>query len=138
MNWAIPHSAAVHLPIALGLLMPAFAGSAVVATKVRWMPHGIWTVLALLGLIQCGVLALAWFTGARAGFLSAANTALIERHEHAALALVGLWALATVLLGVIAWRPALSRVWYAAVLLVLFVQMALTVATGHLGGQLLP
>lgn len=140
MSWlqeALPHSASVHVPVALGVLMPPLFLSVWIAVRRGWLPHRIWIGLGALAAVQCAAIGFALLTGERAEFLSAANGDLVERHEHAAQALGPLWLVLTLGIAWVAWRRTMDRVLLALLLGLAVGQAVLTAYAGHLGGHLM-
>lgn len=133
----VPHSAAVHMPVALALLMPGLFAAAWWTVGRRVFSHKLWFGLTALAIVQVGALVLSLITGERAEFMSAAPVNLLEQHEHAAEALTAVWAVAALGFAFISLKPKAGAGFYVLMAVLLAAQMAVAVHTGHLGGQLM-
>jgi uncharacterized membrane protein len=134
------HPKVVHIPIALGTLMPLIAAAALVAWWRDWMSRRVWIgVVALQAILVASA-----FVGLRTGEAEEEQVEkvvpeeAIEEHEEAAEWL--LWGSAVVL--AIALTAALlpnPRIALGVALLGTVgtvVVLAITYRTGHLGGEL--
>ncbi len=134
---ALPHAAAVHMPIALAVLFPVFYGVAWWCTSKDLLPVRIWYGLWALAAVQVVSIIYAIYTGERAEFLSAGNHQLIEQHEHMAenfravaiAVFLGL-SLALALTGI------KRTVLHSILMLLLIGQLILAFYVGHMGGEL--
>lgn len=102
------HPKLVHVPIALGLLMPLIAGGLLLAWWRDWLPRRAWLVAVGLQaiLLGSGVLALKSGEAEKDRVERIVAEELIEQHEHAAEAFV--WGCGGVL-GVMLVATALGR-----------------------------
>ena len=137
MIWQwIPHSAAVHMPLAIAVLFPVFFAAAWWTTRRGLMPERIWLGLWALSAAQVASTVLAFFSGEHAEFLSAGSQVLIEKHE--ALAEKFLWVWVAIFVVFTATRiPRFNKLALWTVALLIAVQLILAVQAGHAGGQLL-
>lgn len=97
MDSLLFHPKLVHLPIALGVLMPLIAAGLALAWWRGWLPARAWTVAVLLqaALVGSGALALRSGEAEEERVEAVVAEAAIERHEEAAEAFV--WGAAAVL-----------------------------------------
>ena len=140
MDTLLFHPKLVHLPIALGVLMPLVAGGLLLAWWKQWLPPRAWILAVALQAILVGAGALAMRSGEadeeRVERVVAER--LIEAHEEAAETFV--WAAAMVSFLALAAVPirdervarAVAAAATAGTLIVLF----LGYRTGDAGGQL--
>jgi hypothetical protein len=140
MDMLLFHPKLVHVPMALGVLMPLIAGGLLLAWWRRWLPHRGWVLAVGLQaiLVGTGILAL------RSGEIEEERVErvvverFIEEHEEAAEAFV--WASGGVL-GIMVLaaafgsrRPGLPLA--AAATLGTFLVLGLGYRTGQAGGSL--
>lgn len=80
------HPKVVHLPIALGLLMPLLAGGFLLAWWRKWLPPRGWVVVVALQamLLGSGILALQTGEAEEDRVERVVPEAALEEHEHAA------------------------------------------------------
>lgn len=133
----IPHGAAVHFPVALGVLFPLFFFGVLWAERRRkWSPD-VWIAVALVSVIQIVSILLADQTGERAEFFSTGANEAIERHEELAEVFTWLWVAITVPLVLRIWLPLARRFAVKLVVgLLLLGQLGLVLYLGKIGGQL--
>jgi hypothetical protein len=135
---AIPHAAAVHIPLALAVLFPGFYWASWWTTHKRLMPERIWTALWILAAVQLGTIGMALASGESAEFLSAGSHAQIEQHEHFAVSFAVAWALTFLTLSLALWKTNLrTTLFHSLVSGLLLAQFLLAVWTGHIGGGLM-
>lgn len=140
MDTLLFHPKVVHLPMALGVLMPLFAGGLLLAWWRSWLPRRAWFLAIGLQLILVGSGALALRSGEveEERVERVVSEHLIEQHEEAAEAFV--WAsggvLAVMLLtaALRARRAALPTA--AAATLGTVLVLGLGYRTGQAGGSL--
>ncbi|RLB48359.1 MAG: hypothetical protein DRJ42_23405 [Deltaproteobacteria bacterium] len=140
MDALLFHPKLVHVPMALGVLMPLIATGLVVAWWRKWLPARGWAIAVLLQglLFGSGVLALQSGEAEEERVEEVISEDAIERHEEAAEAFV--WASGAVfgvmLLGLAAagGRPGLPIA--AAAALGTIVVFGLGYRTGEAGGAL--
>ncbi len=84
------HPKLVHLPMALGVLMPLLAGGLLVAWFTRWLPGKVWLVAVVFQgvLVASGGLALRSGEAEEERVERVVAETLIEEHEEAAQAFV--------------------------------------------------
>lgn len=138
MNY-IHHSAAVHIPLSLALLLPLSQVVLFILVKIKYLPDRVWYLqwaMAGIQLIACGV---AYFTGQRDYVLSAADPELLQHHREMALALIAASIPPLILLPLLV--KVRSHVGLRAIhilLLMIFVaQIALAIYLGQSGGRIL-
>jgi uncharacterized membrane protein len=132
------HPAVVHLPIALGLLIPALALLALLAIRLRLLPPRAWAAIALLQAMLVGFVWAAHETGEEQEEAVERVVAEqhIERHEEAAGRLQWI-AAAGLLFAVAGLVPGgLGKLSRGAAVGVSLVALAATVAVGRSGGDL--
>lgn len=136
-NW-FSHPATVHLPLALGLILPfAFLATAIgirrgyLSTQSWFFPvAGLWLLF--------GSGLLAYLTGERAKFFSAADSTALRQHEMVAQVFIAI-SLILVFLSIFLIAPRWKRFQARAcfvITFILFVQVAITIYLGRLGGHL--
>jgi hypothetical protein len=137
LNW-LSHPATVHVPIALGVLLPFAHGAIWYAVKKGLLPSRAWVLMAFASTIQLGACVLAFLTGLKSKPLSSAAPELLSRHQDLAVAFCVVAALSLVLsIAAATEKMSKLRVSPAAVLFVLLLlQMALTAWVGRLGGMM--
>ncbi len=97
MDMLFFHPKLVHIPMALGVLMPLIAGGLLLAWRRQWLPAHAWFVAIALQamLLGSGLLAMRSGEAEEERVESVVPESLIERHEEAAEQFV--WASAGVL-----------------------------------------
>ncbi len=134
------HPKVVHLPIALGVLMPLFAAGLAVAWWRKWLPPRAWLLaVALQGvLVLSGVVALSSGEREEDRVEAVVAESLIETHEEAAEVFV--WAsggvFAIMLLSAALLRRPSGLAMAAAATLGTIVVLGLGYRTGQAGGEL--
>lgn len=134
------HPKLVHLPMALGVLMPLVAGGLLLAWWRNWLPSRAWLLAVGLQviLLGSGVLALRTGEAEERRVERVVAERLIERHEEAAEAFV--WAsgvvLAIMLLGSAFKSQKAGLPLAAAATAGTLVVFGLGYRTGHAGGSL--
>jgi|GEM_PF-4701542 len=138
MTW-LSHGAAIHIPLALAILFPIFYAGCLISTRTGWLPVRIWRALLALGVLQVATLLLAYASGERARILSSGDPSVISRHEALAFWFTAVWiaALLPLLVSQITTHKALKLSAHVALVFLLFVQAALALWLGHLGGSLI-
>jgi len=134
------HPKVVHVPIALGVLMPLVAGGLWLAWWRAWLPRRAWLVAVLLQAVLVGSAYLAVETGEdqEDAVEKVAPKRAIHEHEEAAEWFLRGSALVLVLLAVPAFLPnaraalALALVGTLGTVAV----QAMSYRVGHLGGEL--
>lgn len=134
------HPKVVHLPIALGLLMPLVAGGLALAWWRGWLPRRAWTIAVILQavLLASGIAALRTGDAEEAQVERVVAEHLIEAHEEAAEGFVlGSAVVLAVMLaaGFLGQRRA-GLPLAAASLVGTLVVLGLGYRTGHAGGSL--
>jgi len=133
----LPHPAAVHIPLALAVLFPAFYLAAWWSVKRNLMPARLWTFLWALALVQMITLGLAYISGEHAEFLSAGSQVRIDRHEQLATIFSIMWFCIFVALSLGVWRAGLrTAAFHVAVSAILTGQLLVALWLGHIGGGL--
>lgn len=140
MDELLFHPKVVHLPIALGVLMPLVAAGLFVAWWRAWLPARAWVVAVVLQgvLVASGIVSLRTGEAAEERVEDVVAEQYIEQHEEAAQAFVAAGAVAFVIMGLglaFASRSAglpLAAAGTLATLVVLF----LGYRTGEAGGAL--
>ncbi len=134
------HPKAVHVPMALGVLMPLIAGGVLLAWWRGWLPGRGWLLAVALQaiLVGAGVVALRSGEAEEERVERVVAEQFIEEHEEAAEAFV--WAAGgvlglMVLAAVLGARPS-GRLTAAAATLGTLVVLGLGYRTGHAGGSL--
>ncbi len=134
------HPKLVHVPMALGVLMPLVAGGLLLAWWRQWLPPRIWILVVALQTLLVGAGILALRTGEAEGERVERVVAerFIEEHEKAAEAFV--WAsggvLAIMLLALALSARRAGTATALAATLGTFVILALGYRTGQAGGNL--
>lgn len=137
MNHLFSHPATVHIPLALGVLLPFAYPLILWGIKRKKLPEGflwVFTTLAVLVLVSGGF---AFLSGESAKALSAADAELLTRHEATAQWFCLVWLLIVGLSGLSSLNPRF-RHWTLNFLLglILFGQVLLTFQLGQLGGKI--
>lgn len=134
------HPKLVHLPMALGVLMPLLSAGLLLAWWRDWLPKRVWLVAVALqvALVGSGMLALNSGSAEEERVEKVVAESRIEAHEEAAEAFV--WTSAIVLLVMVAAaalgeRPSARAVAVAATLGT-FAVLWLGYRTGQAGGEL--
>jgi uncharacterized membrane protein len=132
------HPMAVHMPLAISILMPAFlAASLYYSRPQHFGPRAFLLVIGTAAIIFISG-ALAYWTGEQDAFFSAAGADAIEAHRLAAklfmLAAALFFFTACLFYFRLLKRGLLSIVFLSALSLII---LALSIWTGHLGGLLL-
>lgn len=134
------HPKLVHLPIALAILMPLFAGGLLFAWWRGWLPRRTWlVVVALQGiLLGSGLLAQRTGEGDEERVEAFVPEAALEAHEEAATVFLAVSAVVLVLAGAAALlRPAIAaRTVAAAAAAGTLVVVLLGYRVGEAGGRL--
>lgn len=136
----LAHPAAVHVPLALAVLFPLFYLATLWATLTNWLPMRLWSVLWWLGLVQITSTMLAYLSGEKSKFLSAAAQEQILAHERLGLVLVVLWFFILTFLTVIL-STKQKIIWNTANALLiglLLTQLVIAFQLGKIGGALVP
>lgn len=134
------HPKWVHIPIALGVLMPLIAGGALIAWWRGWLPHRVWLGAVALQavLVGSGIVALRTGEADEERVERVVPEAVIEAHEEAAERFVlGAGAVLAAMLGAAALglrRPALATATVAT--LGTLAVLGLGYQTGQAGGDL--
>lgn len=140
MDTLLFHPKVVHLPMALGVLMPLVAGGLLLAWWANWLPRRVWFIAIALqaALVGSGVAALRSGEAEEDRVESVVAKQLIEEHEEKAEAFLATsgCVLAIMLLAAAlgARRAALPT--GAAAVLGTFVVLGLGYRTGQAGGGL--
>jgi hypothetical protein len=134
----LSHPATVHVPIALGVLLPFAHLGLWFAVAKGFLPPRVWWLLTGAIAAQVSSCLLAYATGMRSKPLSAAAPELLARHENLALlfclsALLAVGLSTTIAAGK---RPASMNVRNAFLFAVLVAQMTLAIWVGRLGGTI--
>lgn len=134
------HPTVVHIPIALGVLMPLIAGGIVLAWWRKWLPARSWALVVALQVVLLG----SGIAGLRTGEAEEDRVErvvpeqAIEDHEEAAEIFV--WSsggvLGVMLLGLLVLRRKAALPIAAAATLGTLAVLGLGVRTGHAGGEL--
>ncbi len=134
------HPKLVHIPIALGALMPLIAGGLLIAWWRNWLPARAWAIAVGLQLVLVlgGVLALRTGNAEEERVERVVPEALIEQHEEAAEAFVSTSAvvLALMLLASAFRNRPLALPLAAAASVGTLAVFGLGYKTGHAGGDL--
>jgi hypothetical protein len=134
------HPKIVHLPIALGVLMPLLAGGLLLAWWRDWLPARSWTIAVALQalLVASGVAALQSGEAEEDRVERVVAERHIEEHEEAAEAFVAASGavLGAMLLGLVAARTPAGRPLAAMATVGTLVVLGLGYRTGEAGGAL--
>lgn len=136
---ALPHSAFVHMPLALAMLWPVAYGLTWWSTSRKKMPDRLWYGVLGLALLEVGASLSGILSGEVAKVASGANADLLHHHEELAEVFMGVWWVLLILI-FIAWRfrRSPSAQWLHGLTLTgLIAQAGLALAVGHAGGALL-
>lgn len=138
MEWLV-HGAAVHVPLALGVLFPFLYLGALWSRGADWLPAQIWKVLWIFGVVQIVSAGLAYSSGERSKILSGAEATKILVHENLAFNFLAVWLGIVLLLTVVAWvkHAMAAKIAHAFLLALLLVQIFICVDLGKVGGSLL-
>ncbi len=134
------HPKIVHLPVALGMLMPLVSGAIVIAWWRNWLPARAWLITVILQsvLVVSGVTAMKTGEMEEERVERVVSEHFIEEHEEAAETFV--WAaaavLAAMLLGVATSRLSIGLSIATAAALATLIVMGLGYRTGQAGGAL--
>lgn len=138
--WTVlPHSAFVHMPLALALLWPvAYALTWWTTTRGK-MPDQLWWGVLGLAVIEVVSSLSGILSGEAAKVASGANADLLHHHEELAEIFMGVWWALFVLI-IAAWwfrRSPWAKWLHGLTLAGLAGQAALALVVGHAGGALL-
>jgi len=140
MDSLLFHPKLVHIPMALGVLMPLVAGGLLLAWWRKWLPSRAWAIAVLLqaALVASGVVALQTGEADEELVEEVVAERFIEEHEEAAEAFVGVGAavLGVMLLGLITSRSKLGLQIASTAAAGTLVVLAFGIRTGHAGGAL--
>ncbi|HEX5041927.1 MAG TPA: hypothetical protein VFV75_03425 [Candidatus Polarisedimenticolaceae bacterium] len=140
MDALLFHPKVVHIPMALGVLMPAVAGGLLLAWWRGWLPRRAWALAVLLQaiLVGSGVVALRTGEAAEEGAERVVAERYIQQHEDAAELFV--WAsggtLAVMLLALALGASRAGVPVGAGATLATLLVLGLGYRTGHAGGSL--
>ncbi len=132
------HSATVHVPLALAVLVPITQIMLLIFVWRKFLPNRIWVLNWTICGIQLVSLIVAYLTGVRDLALTAASSELLLQHQELAKYFTMVWIVITVLYPMafhIA-RGRLRVIMHISLLGLLFVQLAIAVRLGKIGGQL--
>lgn len=132
------HPAIVHFPIALAVLVPAFALAALVAIRAGWVPAHTWLAVVAL---QAALVGFAWFaieTGEdqEEKVEDVVAERHIEAHEEAAERFFYIAIAAALVSAAGLLQGGRGRAGRAATLVAGLAVLAASVAVGHSGGEL--
>lgn len=134
-----PHSAFVHMPLALAVLWPVVYGLVWWATSTRRMPNSLWFGVLGLVFLQVAASLTAILSGEAAKEESGAKADLLFHHEKfAEIFMSSWWVLAAMIL--IAWwmqKRSFAKWLHSIIWMALVFQAGLAVYIGHAGGALM-
>lgn len=132
------HPAVVHLPMALGLLMPLFVGAALYARRKKLIEPRVWVAVVVLQALLAGTALFAARTGEDEEERIAAVVAQepIDAHRDSGVLLLRLATLTLIVAatGLLDGRTGSVARWLTLALAL--VVLVVTVRTGHQGGEL--
>jgi hypothetical protein len=133
----IHHSAAVHIPLALSILLPVLYFVIWISIERHWFTRRTWLLLAGLAVIQVLTCYMAWTTGMRDRTLSSSNPDLINQHQQLGIEFMQMWFVISIFLILAFVTPKKFALVFRGLLVVLFAtQLVWAVRLGQLGGNL--
>ena len=135
----IPHSAAVHIPLALAVLFPLAHVARLILTRTGFLPHRTWILLWALCAIQVATSGLSYISGQRDRALSSAASELLNSHQEQALLFTLLWVAILAIYPDGSWlrkRRWLVALHHLTLISFLVAQLVVAISLGHLGGKI--
>ncbi len=142
----LPHGALVHIPMALAVLFPMMYMGLLIGEARAWVSRPSWLALCFLAVIQLVSSGLAYWSGASAKILSAAQPEHIEKHETYAQFFILIWVLITLVMILDQWlrtRPVPSKnhrlttsLLRGVSVLLIVIQSIVAIPLGKVGGAL--